>query len=304
MRKTRSLRDITFMIDLNESDVRPSYKKCHSLDAVKERKLEQKIQTKFNFLKDHRGLQNGHLHLLLGRTNKGKSALIHSLICENIVKNHKALLFLSEGEKGDVKRRINSMLSIKFKSNEERNKIMRNLIILDESDLDLTNVYDPRAWLHSLFKFVNEYSIEVLYFDNFSTCTFGDSTPEIQAQFVKNLCAITQQHDIPVFGVIHQSKSVSSDKELELEDIRANSAFMNSPSFIYALNNFNNLDKSLRILKILKSRLDGEIIGNYYELTYKAVKNEGFYSKDQRIETDSAKSIFFRNKTSNSIRKR
>ncbi|WP_412470262.1 MULTISPECIES: ATPase domain-containing protein [unclassified Halobacteriovorax] len=295
--KKISVSDIRFSLD--EAVLKPKEQiKRHSLDQIKIKELKEDFKTKYNFLKAHKGFQRGHTHVFLGRTNKGKSALVQSLACENIVNGYKTLLFLSEGEKGDVKRRFDTMLSLKYKSIEERNHIMRRLILIDESDLDQATIYDPQSWVASLFKFVKEYEIDLAYIDNFSTCSFGDSSPEIQANFMKTLCATTQRYQIALIGVVHQAKSVAPDKELTIEDIRANSAFMNSPSFVYALNNFCHFeDQSKRVLSILKSRLDGDIIGNYYDLSYKKYKNEGFYVKDQQIDNKIAKELFFRNKS-------
>ncbi|EQC47500.1 circadian clock protein KaiC [Bacteriovorax sp. Seq25_V] len=296
MKKFKDIHQVRFKLDLkNNSNMSHKPHNPYSLENIEEKTIIQSFKTKFNFLNSHKGLQRGHLHMLLGRTNKGKSALIQSLATENIINNYKTLLFLSEGEKGDVKRRINSILSLRYKDTESKIEVMKNLILIDESDLDVTKVHDPQSWLGSLFKFIKDFNIQIAYIDNFSTCSFADSTPEIQAQFVKNLCQKIQNYQIPLLGAVHQSKSVLPNKELDIEDIRANSAFMNSPSFIYALNNFSNLDQELRIIKILKSRIDGKIIGNSYKLSFKTTKTDGFYNKDEKVENFWVKNLFFSN---------
>lgn len=285
MKKFKDIHQVRFTLELkNTSNTYEKALNPYSLENIKEKEITQSFKTKFNFLNSHKGLQRGHLHMLLGRTNKGKSALVQSLATENIINNYKTLLFISEGEKGDVKRRINSILSLRYRDTESKIEVMKNLILIEESDLDVTKVHDPQSWLGSLFKFIKDFNIEIAYIDNFSTCSFADSTPEIQAQFVKILCQKIQNYQIPLLGAVHQSKSVPPNKELDIEDIRANSAFMNSPSFIYALNNFANLDQDLRILKILKSRIDGKIIGNSYKLLFKTTKTDGFYNKDEKVE--------------------
>lgn len=298
MQSFKNIHEVTFKIDLEslEKNNKEAKSNPYSLEQIHEKEIKQTFKTKFNFLNDHKGIQQGHLHILLGRTNKGKSALVQSLICENMINGYKTLLLLSEGEKGDIKRIINSVLSLKYKEESTKIETMKNLILISERDLNFSNIHDPQSWINSFFYFIKEYKIEIAYIDNFSTCTFADSSPDIQAQFVKFLCQKIQDYNIPLFGVVHQSKSVSPDKELEIEDIRANSAFMNSPSFVYALNNFSNVDDNLRIIKILKSRLDGKIIGNYYEVTFRQVKSEGFYSKDQKLDKCTVKSIISSNK--------
>ncbi|CBW25675.1 hypothetical protein BMS_0772 [Halobacteriovorax marinus SJ] len=295
-RKFKEVKDIRFMLEIPE-EVK-QHKEApnkYSLNTIKISENNKEFKTKYKFLKAHNGLQAGHIHLLLGRTNKGKSTLIHSLMAENSLNGYRVLLFLSEGNKSDIKEAIEPVLDIKARSEKDKQELLERILLIDRNDISDEASYCPRIWVKDLFKVINEQKIDILYIDNFSTSSYGDSAPEVQANLIQILNRTAQRYLIPVFGAIHQAKSVSPDKELSLIDIRSNSAFMNISSFIYAINDFYNLDKSLRILKILKSRKYSEAIDKYFELTYKKVKRQGFYSKNMEITEQTAKRYFVEN---------
>jgi len=269
----------------------------YSLNNVRIKNTTKKFKTTFQFLNCHGGLQAGHLHLLLGRTNKGKSTLILSLILENIINGHKVLLFLSEGLKSDVKKVIEAYLSTRYKEQSTIKETIDRLLVVKDSDLDTPNeTLNARLWINSLFKIVKEQQVEIVYFDNFSTCSFSDSSPEIQAQFIRSLNSITENLEIPVFGSVHPAKTVSPKKELVLDDIRANSAFINIPSNIYALNDFSNIDNNTRIIKILKLRRYGDLVGKYFQLAFKKINHEGIYIKDTVLDLKNTNPLFLDNK--------
>ncbi len=113
---------------------------------------------------------------------------------------------------------------------------------------------------------------------------------------MKCLNSSTERYNIPVIGAIHPSKNVLPTKELELEDIRANSAFINIPSNIYSLNNLSKIDGNLRVICILKCRKNGNAVGNYFLLNYRKTKNGGIYEKDQEISINEAKKLIASNK--------
>ena len=285
---------------LPESQNEPNKKipdNIYSLNNIQIRNTTKSFKTIFNFLNCHSGLQAGHLHLLLGRTNKGKSTLILSLILENIINGHKVLLFLSEGLKSDVKKVIEASLSTKYKEQSIIKETINRLLVVKDSDLDTPNeTLNARLWINSLFKIVKEQQVKIVYFDNFSTCSFSDSAPEIQAQFIRSLNSITENLEIPVLGTVHPAKTVSPEKELGLDDIRANSAFINIPSNIYALNDLSNIDNTKRVIKILKLRRNGDLVGKYFQLTFKKINDEGIYIKDSFLTLNDANKLFFDNK--------
>ena len=226
-------------------------------------------QSKFNFIKAHDGLQKGHIHVLLGRTNKGKSSLILELIIEQAKKGVRSLLFLSEGNKGDIRVQIELLLAAKRVPKSEYDSVIKNIVVLSEYDISgKTDSSDPLRWVNSLFRYHQDYRTDIVFLDNISGLKYGNCDPETQSLFIKILNDTCINTATPLVVAVHQSKGVAADKELEVHDIRANQSFSNIPSYIYALNDFCNLSKDKRIIKILKSRCHALAIGKYFETNF------------------------------------
>lgn len=256
-----------------------------SLANVKIESEKSSIESKFNFIKAHRGYQPGHLHLLLGRTNKGKSTLILSLIAESVLNGHNCILYISEGLKHEIREGIEAIIRIKREDSERH---LKRVTLVNDEYFSVDEITNPARWVNKFFNLAYRTKSELVFFDNFSTSPFGDSSPEIQASFVRKIKEKAQSSNLPVFGAVHPTKNVSMTKKLELPDIRANLAFSSVPSFIYG---FNDIPQKggIRILEILKARKNGAVItGTYYELFYKSLKGEGYYHKDVLIPTATA----------------
>lgn len=250
------------------------------------------IKSKFNFINSHNGLHKGHLHVLLGRTNKGKSALILEIIIENAINHVKSLLYLSEGHKQDIRSQVDEILNLKKIAPEKHESILNNILIADESDLKGNYNEEPEFWINALTRYSRTYSVDLLFIDNISGLKYGNSSPDEQVRFVKYLNDSAIRENIAIFLAVHQAKSVDHLKELELQDVRANQNFTSIPSYVYALNDFANLERNKRIVRVLKSRNYGDAIDKYFELFFKSVKKSGFYQKDREISQKIAKSIF------------
>lgn len=257
------------------------------------------ISSEFKFIEAHKGLHKGHVHLLVGRTNKGKSALILEIILENAINGRTCLLFLSEALKEDIRTQIDMLLRLKKISIEKHIHIRKHINLITEDDFTGNCHDDPEKWINALSRITEEVGAELVFVDNISGIKFGNATPSEQSHFIKYLNKSTQRLNVVMFLAAHQSKNVDEDCELTINSVRANQNFTSIPTIVYALNDFCNLDKSKRVVKILKSRIHGDAIGKYYDLTYRIVKKEGHYTKDKEISNTFAKSLFVSNKKLN-----
>lgn len=267
-----------------------------SLNGVKPPSSNNEVvESRFNFIKAHGGLQVGHVHVLLGRTNKGKSAIILEIILDNAQQNIKTLLFLSEAKKDDIRIQVDNLLAVKKIDESLYDSIRDNIIIVTQSDLKGQYNESPRHWINALTAIARSLTCKVLIIDNISGIKYGNATPDEQVEFIQYLNDSTQRDNLVTFLAVHQAKSVDPSKELELHDVRANQNFTSIPSYVYAVNDFNNLTKEKRIIKILKSRNCGSAIGKYFELFFNSKKVIGFYEKDREISQQIAKNTFHNN---------
>lgn len=256
---------------------------AYTLADVPQVEGNSSIRSKFNFLRAHNGYQKGHIHLLLGRTNKGKSTLIFSLIAEAILNGNRCLLYVSEGLKEEIRASIEAIIRLKHK--EEVKKILSLVAFANDQSSFLQGHSIPEHWVDALFNYAGRSKAQIVFFDNFSTSPYGDASPEIQARFFKRVKERVETSKLPLFGAVHPTKSASPTKTLELADVRANSAFSTLPSLVYG---FNDLSNGTRILEIIKSRKDGKINHTYYELNFKDLVSGGYYNKDKQIPANSA----------------
>lgn len=265
----------------------------YSLNSINDVEVVEYIKTKYKFLKDSDGFRRGHFHLLLGRTNKGKSTLINSLVIENILNNYRVAIFLTEGSKEDFKHQIKSILEVKCREKKlSTNEAIERITAITQKDLSLDSQSSPSIWVNSVFDILRARKVDILYIDNFSTSAYGDSDPYTQTNFIKTLSIESSENKITLFGAIHQSKGVNSYKKLETNDIRSNSIFINNPSYIYSLNDLSINGTEYRILEILKSRNDFDSVGSFYNLQFRKIKKSGFYSKNPKLPSIEANKLF------------
>jgi archaellum biogenesis ATPase FlaH len=269
-----------------------------SIKAVEPRNDEGAfIPSNFKFIKSHGGLHKGHIHVLMGRTTKGKSSLLLEVILENAVKGISSLLFLSEAKKEDIRKQVDEMMLLKKIPLEDQYIALSCIFLITEADFRGDDHYEPQKWLNALSSIAKEVDAKIVCIDNVSGIRHGNCTPEVQVEFMKYLNETTQRLNVPMIVAVHQAKSTDPLKELEMHDVRANQNFTSLPSYVYALNDFSNLDKGKRLLSILKSRIQGDSNGKYFDLIFKKGKTSGHYAKDREIPHNTAKNYFLMNKS-------
>ena len=285
----------SFKIDNSFEEKRSS--KDLSLSSISsDKNREAPIVSRFNFIKAHEGLQRGHVHVLLGRTNKGKSALLLELLLESARNDQKVLIFLSETKRKDLKDQIDDLRIFKKIDDTEYKQIKSRIFVATEEDFTGNYNESPEVWINALMSFQRKYKCALLIVDNITGIKYGNADPSEQVRFIKYLNTVSQSLDVATVIAVHQAKSVDSMKELEIHDVRANQNFTSIPSYVYALNDFCNLSREKRVIKILKSRNHGKAIDRYFELEYKPVGLSGHYTKDREIPKQMATTAFLNNR--------
>ena len=246
------------------------------------------FNTPYLFLNETKALAQKNFNLIVGRTGKGKTDLMVSIVSHNLLSGLTVAIFLSEGEISDFKRQLQEILG-------KETKLLSKIAIFNEEKVGLNQIGDPSIWNNKVLNILRDYSPDIFYFDNLSTIKFTNSNPEIEAYFIKDLVGKVRSQDICITALIHPSKSCHPMYGIGEESIRGNSAHVNLASNIFAFNNFINLDKTLRIITVLKSRDFGEVANRSYQLKFKKLKFRGFYPKDQKITEIEAKRYFAQN---------
>ena len=122
-----------------------------SLSSISsDKNSEAPIVSRFNFIKAHGGLQRGHVHVLLGRTNKGKSALLLELLLESARNDQKVLIFLSETKREDLKDQIDALRVFKKIDDTEYKKIESKIFVVTEEDFRGNYNESPEIWINAL----------------------------------------------------------------------------------------------------------------------------------------------------------
>ena len=255
------------------------------LSNFSESNIKSSWKSQFICFNDVNALSQGCFNLVVGRTGKGKTDLIISMAYYNLLKGRKVAIFISEGEVSDFHKQFSNLL-------KSKKELYSKIAIFDENSGELSDIDDPVRWNNKIIKILREYESDIFYFDNLSTLRFTNSTPDVESKFIKDLASKARMFNICFIALIHTTKTYHPIYEIGLEGIRGNASHVNLASNIFALNNYNVLDKSLRTIKILKSRNFGEKVGESYQIFYKKLKFRGFYEKDVKISENEARRYF------------
>lgn len=261
--------------------------------SLQEEKIS--LDTKINFMKEVDAFTLGNLNLIVGRTGKGKTDLAITMVADNLIKGHAVAIYISEGLISDYYKQLELLLKTKLKEESVIDSYMSKLMILSPLEHPTNSVLEYDSWCKKLFSILKDNKVQLLYFDNLTTSSFSNSTPEIESGFLRSLATEAKKYQICVTGLIHTTKTLNPFSEIKIEDIRGNSANSNLATNIFAFNNFDRLDKGSRIIKLIKSRDYGEKVGFSFDLTYKKLKFRGFYGKTSKISEIASNRYFLQN---------
>lgn len=290
-RNVKCVSKITFKLeDYKAEDNAVSVTKKNSLTLLDQPNSEPKkgYKSHYKFLSDVQAFTIGNFNLIAGRTGQGKTDLIVSMAVSNLVDGHSVAIFISEGNISDYKRQIEFLI-------KEKRNLLAKIIVFDERLAGLNKYEDPIKWNTRLFTILSEYKINFFYFDNLSTCKFTRIGYETEALFSDDLAQKVKNSNLCFIGLIHSIKNCSPIYEIKIEEIRGSANHVNLATNVFALNNFMNLDRSLRVIKTLKARDFGDKIGLCYKILYKKLKFRGYYQKDEKITEIETRRHFAQN---------
>lgn len=254
-------------------------------------------EPRFEFLKAHRGLRPGEMHLLLGSQGKGKSTLSRSIALDLLSKGFKVFWLSTEETRKQMK--------TSFAFLQAENKELANLNFMHEDDLkvvagDLTNLDGYFQYLDFVFRHSDN---NVFLLDNLTTSTFYDSQPPSQQTlYVEKLRELMRKkRDIPFLIVAHTGKNVkdSVGSAIDGNDIRGVNTASNKAEQLYVYRQIRAPSQTGNIrrfsfVKIEKSRMHGAS-GQCFELFYDVTRKE--FSGDEKISGADFKAIFERRET-------
>lgn len=212
------------------------------------------IKTDLQFLREHKGLRPGKMHLFLSSTGAGKSTLMRTIMTDYLLNNNgKILLWLSEETENDFM----TMASYSVKN---FGLLRTNIKIFSEVDASTEKLINSKKGkrheiLMELFCKLKDRNYGLVIFDNISTSSLYTQDINLQSEIAHKLKTTIKDMACPLIVVSHTAKNEHLKKYLFDDDSIRGS---NTPSMIaeysYFLNNIENNEKRVSILKIGKTR--------------------------------------------------
>ena len=217
--------------------------------------------TKLGFLKEHNGLRDGKLHLVLGTASSGKSTLVRSLlkdVIENSMECGKVLVYLSEESTQDFK--IDFFRAC--------NDLKLNEIVV-KSELRIENNF-----LNEMINLIKKEKPNIFIFDNITTSLmYADKRPHEQYELVKALKAECEQLKIPFVLIAHTNAETTenSNRLINMNDVRGSKSIVNLVEFLYILQRFKIRENYYPTIRIVKHR-GYNVTNNLYYLVFNPEK--------------------------------
>ena len=253
---------------------------------------KEPLKTGYKFLKEVSGLSEGSFNVVAGRTGKGKTDLLISLAADNLLNGYSIGFCLSEGKLSEYSSQLKYVLLERTKCSKTVEKLLDQVMGFTASSINVNSSYDYSYWVNSFYNKARFHKLSIIYLDNLSTISFTNSTPEVESGFTEALVRGASDNNVCVVAAIHPIKSLNPNVEITKDQFRGNASHVNMATNVFALNNFDNINSGLRIIKTLKSRYFGEKEGKCFELKFKKLKFRGFYRNDSPINQIQAKRYF------------
>lgn len=262
-----------------------SYMTPEETDKMIERNNLSTHPTSFGFLAAIHGLRKSNIHTILAESGDGKSTLAKKIAIDS-ANTGNTLLLLTEEETLQYQADLNNICQSLLPEDRAK-EILDQVKVIKESQFILSKHHCLKDWTDQVEKLIEREDIKTLIYDNVSTSIFSDKKPEEQSESFKALNNIAQKYEIPVVALIHPSKSGFS-KKLTQNDIRGNSTFKNTSSYIFILQTLETSSGKKSFIKIEKSRHHSSAKGEYHLLNYKSLNSDfGFYIDDKLSNRES-----------------
>lgn len=254
----------------------------HELKAmIREAEVEY-FPSLFRFLKAHKGLRPGNVHLLIGCTGSGKTTLLRSIVADT-AKTCRVVYWLSEELEKDFLKNLG-----RLKADGE---MRQNIFPLSEVNPEFPQeaLKNPRVYRELIEATLINLNPHVVFFDNLTTSSVYQSmSPGEQAQhclWLKKICL----NRFALVVCCHTKKGVYDNSKLfEVDDIRANAQINMIAEFAYTYQRISCNGKFFPVLMTKKAR--DYTPGGIYLLEYE--KERKFYTGDKEIKFEDLKKIF------------
>lgn len=248
------------------------------LTELKGKRQRFAFKTNFNFLKSHKGIRPGCIHILMGTAGSGKSSVLRSLLGDYLKLNMDSVYcWLSEESKEEMQE---GMAGIDL-GDDNLSKL-----ILD-SELD-----NPGTSEAEILERVAISGSKILIIDNITTSRFYmDRRVKEQGDMIMRLKSFAAEHGVAVFIIAHTKKDIHDNygKLITENDIRGCSSIVNMAHFFYILQRFKTPRRFYPTLRIVKNR--GYVVeDNMYFMQFD--KESMSYITDVNIDFDTFKARF------------
>jgi len=264
-------------------DIDSAYMTPQEIREMREESAHVYFESTFSFLKAHKGLRPGEMHLLLATSGSGKSTLTRKIMMD-CAEQYSVLAWLSE----ETRENFVSALS----SNYPKKEIAENIKIISEMGIDPRYTNNPINLFNKFADHIKLLNPRVVFFDNITTSRmYMGLRPNEQDAMAWRLKNLFEELGIACFLVAHTKSEVSDSmaRLIEDTDIRGSKSISNLIPYLYIFQRFQVGSLFFPTIRIRKSR-GHRIKNSLYKLTYSMDANT--YVSDKALDFIDFKNAF------------
>jgi ABC-type thiamine transport system ATPase subunit len=247
------------------------------IDAAIIQHEKQHYPTRFNFLKEIRGIRPATMMGLLGTPGSGKSTLTKSIVADT-AEYTKVLIYLTEEDPRDYQILLNVL-----------NTKLENVVFLHEKNLFFQGMTLEQQKMY-FEEAVVASGANVIFFDNVTTSALYESL-NVRGQgdmvhFFRSLC---ERKQLTMFYVAHTKKDVTDNQGslIEGEDVRGSNQLFQQSQYFFILQNISVNNDMFPMLRIRKHRFH-EVKKKFFLLGFES----SAYRFDRAIDFEYIADIF------------
>ena len=240
------------------------------------------INSKFEFLKEIKGLRPEGFHLILSTTGAGKSTLVKSILRELLTKVRVHLWLTEESIKD---------LNLAIARGAFTDLMLRNLTVDSEESNELKAI-KGKALIDFFENRVRETKAHVVLLDNISTSSFYmNERPDAQGEIAKRLKFIGQATGAAMVIVTHTDGTLNEVNQnlISENNVRGGKTIANLAEFMFAIQRLKVKEDIFTFVRILKCR-SHSIDRRIFQMSYE--KNTGLYGKDYFVNWETFKEVY------------
>lgn len=207
-------------------------------------------ETKVNFLRQHKGLRPGSVHMILSTSGAGKSTMLRTIKKDFVFNNPEKTIHLHLSEDSLSSAALNIAKTVNDECEREA--------IFGMSEYKWhkyqNKSFIERGWLDKIRKAIERRRAELFIFDNITTSRFYiTKTPSEQDLIALELKGIAQEYNIPVIIVAHTGSSYHGGT-INQEHIRGAKLINSIAEYYYIIRRVRSSKGDFYILRIEKHR--------------------------------------------------